>query len=50
MNVNDPTNGSLATLKARAEKGSLSSNFISNFSSESSLVASIEPISFGLGR
>ena len=50
MNVSDPTNGSLATLKAKAENGSLSLNFISNLSSEFSLVASIDPISRGLGK
>ena len=50
MNVSEPTKGSLATLKAKAEKGSLSSNFISNFSSEFSFVASIDPISRGLGK
>ena len=27
-NVNEPTNGSLATLNAKPEKGSLSANFI----------------------
>jgi hypothetical protein len=42
--------GQLATLKAKAENGSLSSNFISNLSSVLIFVASIDPISFGLGR
>ena len=50
IKVNEPTNGSFATLKAKAENGSLSSNFICSLSSEFNLVASIEPISFGLGR
>ena len=50
IKVKDPTNGSFATLKAKAENGSLSSNFISNLSSELIFVASMEPISFGLGR
>ena len=48
--LRDPTNGSFATLNANAEKGSLSSNFISNLSSELSFVASIDPISRGLGK
>ena len=50
MNVKDPTKGSFATLNARAEKFSFSSNFISTFSSEPTLVPSIDLRSFGLGK
>ena len=50
INVREPTNGSFATLKANAEKGALSSNFISISSSEPNLVPLIEPISTGLGK
>ena len=32
--LSEPTNGSLATLNAKAEKGSLSSNFLSTSSFE----------------
>ena len=42
IKVRDPTNGSLATLKARAEKFSFSSNFIVTLSSEPTLVSSID--------
>ena len=50
INVKVPTNGSFATLKAKAENGALSSNFISISSSVPGFVPLIEPISFGLGR
>ena len=50
MKVNEPTNGSFATLKAKAEKPALSSNFISNSSSDPGLVPFIDPISTGLGK
>ena len=50
MNVRVPTKGSVATLKAKAEKDSLSSNFLSISSLESGLVPFIEPMSIGLGK
>ena len=50
INVSDPTNGSFATLKANAEKFSFSSNFIVTFSSDPTLVPSIDFKSLGLGR
>ena len=49
INVKVPTKGSVATLNANAEKGSLSLNFLSISSLESGLVPFIEPISIGLG-
>ena len=50
INVKVPTKGSVATLNAKAEKNSLSSNFLSISSLESGLVPLIEPMSMGLGR
>ena len=50
INVRVPTKGSVATLNAKAEKDSLSSNFLSISSLESGLVPLIEPISMGLGK
>ena len=47
MNVRVPTKGSVATLNAKAEKDSLSSNFLSIFSLELGLVPVIEAISRG---
>ena len=50
MNVRLPTNGSVATLKAKAEKGALFSNFISISSSDPGFVPMIDPRSSGLGK
>ena len=50
IKVKVPTKGSVATLNARAEKGSLSSNFLSISSVELGLVPLIEPMSIGLGK
>ena len=50
INVKVPTKGSVATLNAKAEKDSLSSNFLSISSLESGLVPLIEPMSIGLGK
>ena len=48
---NDAASQSLAnTLNARAEKGELSSNFISISSSDPGTVPFIDPISIGLGK
>ena len=50
MNVKEPTNGSLATLKAKALNGSVLENFLIISSSVSGLVPVICPISNGLGK
>ena len=50
MKVSEPTKGSFATLNANAEKGALSSNFISISSSEFGFNPLIDPISTGLGK
>ena len=50
IKVKVPTNGSVATLNASAEKGELSSNLRSSSSLEFGFVPLIEPISIGLGK
>ena len=50
MKVKVPTNGSFATLKARAENGALSLNSTFTSSSDPGLVPLINPMSLGLGK
>ena len=50
MNVSVPTNGSVAILKASAEKGSSSSEFLASVVSSSSKIPWIASTSVGEGK